>query len=215
MPGELKKKIKRILTENPDADFDDVSKILGLGGRGAEDTLTRQMAQRLFHKVRKDERAERRKEAVGIVGGMEKKLERETTPSAYCGEGDDVVAARNAVPLYLIDRGGVKRVEAVGGSRCSACNRKTDEEGICQNARCSLFLEENPSVAEILDAKEKLAEQGDWIPACQGTEVPFWTKTGRRLLYCYQPSTGKHAYLDVETDLILSDDDARFALEGR
>jgi len=52
------------------------------------------------------------------------------------------------------------------------------------------------------------AEQGNWVPACGGTETAFTTRSGRRLLYCWQPSTGRHAYLDVQTDLILSDDEA-------
>jgi hypothetical protein len=52
------------------------------------------------------------------------------------------------------------------------------------------------------------AEQGNWVPACGGTEVPFLTRSGRRLLYCWQPSTGRHAHMDLDTDLILSDDEA-------
>jgi hypothetical protein len=54
--------------------------------------------------------------------------------------------------------------------------------------------------------------QGNWYPACGGTEVPFRTRTGRTLLYCFQPATGRHAYLDMGTDLILSDEEARYAL---
>lgn len=53
---------------------------------------------------------------------------------------------------------------------------------------------------------------GDWIPACNGTEVPFVTRTGVRLLYCWQPSTGKHAYLNCDTDIILTDEESRAAL---
>jgi len=52
----------------------------------------------------------------------------------------------------------------------------------------------------------------NWIPACGGTEVPFTTRSGYRLLYCYQPSTGKHAYLNCETDIILTDEEARVAI---
>jgi hypothetical protein len=61
---------------------------------------------------------------------------------------------------------------------------------------------------------EKLAalSQGNWIPANGGTETPFHTRTGRKLLYCWQISTGEHAYLDCETDLILSDEEAELAL---
>ncbi len=47
--------------------------------------------------------------------------------------------------------------------------------------------------------------QGDWIPACGGTEQPFTTRSGATLLYCYQPRSGKHAYLDCGSDLILTD----------
>lgn len=55
--------------------------------------------------------------------------------------------------------------------------------------------------------------QGNWVVACGGTERPFETRTGRTLLYMWQPSTGRHAYLDVKTDLILSDEEARLALD--
>ena len=60
----------------------------------------------------------------------------------------------------------------------------------------------------LCDAKRA---QGNWFPACNGTETPYLTRTGRRLLYVYQPSTGKHAYLDTQTDLILSDDESEEA----
>lgn len=52
----------------------------------------------------------------------------------------------------------------------------------------------------------------NWVPACGGTEVPFKTRNGRRLLYCWQPSTGRHAYLDCDTDIILENDEATIAL---
>jgi hypothetical protein len=68
------------------------------------------------------------------------------------------------------------------------------------------------TVTEILADRQQKAEQGNWIPACGGTEEPFYTRTGRRLLYCWQPSTGRHAYLDLGTDLILSDSEAWQAL---
>lgn len=72
--------------------------------------------------------------------------------------------------------------------------------------------DEKPTLADILRAREEKAAQGAWVPACGGTEVPFTTRSGRTLLYCYQPTTGRHAYLDVGTDLILSDEEAWFAL---
>lgn len=68
------------------------------------------------------------------------------------------------------------------------------------------------TVAEILDERQKKAEQGNWLPACGGTEVPFKTRTGKTLLYMWQPSTGKHAYLDMGSDMFLSDEEAQYAL---
>jgi hypothetical protein len=54
----------------------------------------------------------------------------------------------------------------------------------------------------------------NWQPACNGTETEFKTRTGRRLLYVWQPSTGNHAYLDLDTDTILSDNEAAAALDN-
>lgn len=68
------------------------------------------------------------------------------------------------------------------------------------------------SVIDILNRLQAKREQGNWIPANNGSEVTFYTRSGRRLLYCWQPSTGNHAYLDCDTDLILSDEEARLAL---
>lgn len=68
------------------------------------------------------------------------------------------------------------------------------------------------TVAQMLEEKRKKAEQGHWFPANGGSETPFFTRSGRRLLYCWQPTTGRHAYLDCGTDIILTDDEARLAL---
>ena len=51
-----------------------------------------------------------------------------------------------------------------------------------------------------------------WIPACGGTETPFTARSGRRLLYCWNPKSGDHAYLDLGRDLILTAEEARLAL---
>lgn len=59
---------------------------------------------------------------------------------------------------------------------------------------------------------ETVKKDDNWIPANNRTEVPFKTRTGKTLLYCYQPSTGKHAYLDYDNDIILTDEEARLAL---
>jgi len=52
----------------------------------------------------------------------------------------------------------------------------------------------------------------NWIPACGGTEVPFVSRSGKRLQYVWQPSTGQHAYLDLDSDTILSNEAAEAAL---
>lgn len=68
------------------------------------------------------------------------------------------------------------------------------------------------TLSEQLDATRKRAENGNWFPACGGTEVPFTTRNGFRLLYCWQPPTGRHAYINLDTDIALTDEEARLAL---
>ena len=51
-----------------------------------------------------------------------------------------------------------------------------------------------------------------WLPANGGTETPFNSRSGLRLLYCYNPATGKHAYLDTRSDTILTNEEAQYAL---
>ena len=46
------------------------------------------------------------------------------------------------------------------------------------------------------------------IPASNGTEKPFKSRSGRILLYCYDTDTGKHLYLDVEADMALTNEEA-------
>lgn len=63
------------------------------------------------------------------------------------------------------------------------------------------------SLATLADLLAK-KDNGPWVPACNGTEQPFITRTGLRLLYCWQPSSGRHAYLNCDTDMIMTDDEA-------
>jgi hypothetical protein len=51
-----------------------------------------------------------------------------------------------------------------------------------------------------------------WVPAHGGTETEFTARTGKRLLYCYNPRLGRHAFLDLGSDIILTDDEALVAL---
>jgi len=51
-----------------------------------------------------------------------------------------------------------------------------------------------------------------WLPASGGTETPFFARSGAKLLYCYNPKLDRHAYLRVDSDLILSDEEAAMHL---
>ena len=68
------------------------------------------------------------------------------------------------------------------------------------------------TLTELLDERDAKAREGNWVPANGGTEEPFLTRTGARLQYLYQPSTGRHAYIDCNSDTILSDAEAFAAL---
>lgn len=70
-----------------------------------------------------------------------------------------------------------------------------------------------PTISELLSERNRVTSQGNWYPACGGTETPFRTRTGRTLLYCWQPLSGRHAYLDCQTDIILSDEEAASYLQ--
>jgi hypothetical protein len=65
---------------------------------------------------------------------------------------------------------------------------------------------------ESIEQRIAKQENGPWLPACGGTERPFTSRSGRRLLYCWQPSTGKHAYLDCGSDIILTQEEAEIAM---
>jgi len=47
-----------------------------------------------------------------------------------------------------------------------------------------------------------------WFPASGGAEKPFKSRSGRTLLYCYNPAKHAHAYLDQDNDIILTDKEA-------
>ena len=77
---------------------------------------------------------------------------------------------------------------------------------ITSSQRPTLLPDE--SIASCLARVDAWRAQGDWQPAGGGTEQPFQTRSGATLIYCYQPRSGRHAYLDCGTDLILTDDEA-------
>ena len=45
-----------------------------------------------------------------------------------------------------------------------------------------------------------------WVPACGGRETPFLIE-GQRLLYCFNPALGRHAYYSLDQDLVLERDE--------
>lgn len=70
----------------------------------------------------------------------------------------------------------------------------------------------NMNLTEMLAAKDAKAKNGAWTPASGGTEKPFTSRNGKIMLYCFQATTGKHAYLDVKSDIIMSEEEAQAAL---
>jgi len=60
-------------------------------------------------------------------------------------------------------------------------------------------------------AVEKVVDA--WEPACGGTEQPFTARSGARLLYCYNSALQRHAYVNLDTDMVLTDEEARAHLQ--
>lgn len=56
------------------------------------------------------------------------------------------------------------------------------------------------------------AKADSWVPANGGTETVFTSRSGIRMLYCWQRSTGQHAYINVDTDMVMSNEEAQAAL---
>jgi hypothetical protein len=56
---------------------------------------------------------------------------------------------------------------------------------------------------------EHSSHGGPWRPASGGTEKRTKTRSGRRVQYMHQPSTGAHAYIDLDTDIFLTDEEAQ------
>ena len=69
------------------------------------------------------------------------------------------------------------------------------------------------STVELRLMSEYGSDHDIWIPAAGGTETPFISRSGKVLLYCWNPKQKRHAYLDVETDMVLTDEEARAAIQ--
>lgn len=62
------------------------------------------------------------------------------------------------------------------------------------------------TLEEAIKDQEARKAQGNWVPACGGTEKEF-TMNHVRLLYCWQPSSGAHAYINLDTDMVMTDEE--------
>lgn len=80
----------------------------------------------------------------------------------------------------------------------------------------SILKKNTTLLHELIDKHNKEREKSinldSWVPASGGTELPFKSRSGKRLQYVWQPSTGQHAYLDLDSDIILSDEEAEACL---
>jgi len=62
-------------------------------------------------------------------------------------------------------------------------------------------------VAQVREYDFALLENADrWVPACGGTEIPTMIR-GIRYLYCYNPYQRQSAYINLATDMVLSQDE--------
>jgi hypothetical protein len=85
-----------------------------------------------------------------------------------------------------------------------------------QGHEADILKNETANLKRLVEQENKLMKEhvknDNWIPACGGTEEPFVSRSGKRLQYVWQPSTGQHAYLDLDSDTVLSDEAAQKAL---
>lgn len=56
------------------------------------------------------------------------------------------------------------------------------------------------------------AQKENWVPANNQTEVPFVSRSGKRLQYMFCLTTHKHAYYCLDTDMFLTDEESYHAL---
>lgn len=68
------------------------------------------------------------------------------------------------------------------------------------------------SIAQEAFRRAQQEHRDEWVPACGGTERAFTSRSGINLLYCWNPGQNRHAYLNLDTDIILTDEEARTVL---
>ena len=95
------------------------------------------------------------------------------------------------------------RVHCYKQMTCAGCQQKVAD-----------YEASAKSVADMLNESQARREaNGNWIAACGGSEQPM-TVSGVRVLYCWNTGTKKHAYLNLDTDIIMQDGEFE-ALCGR
>ena len=66
------------------------------------------------------------------------------------------------------------------------------------------------------EAQYNMAKAGNmdsWVPGCGGSEVPSLIE-GTRYLYCYNFKQGRHAYINLDTDMEVEYQDLPRCLRG-
>ena len=71
-----------------------------------------------------------------------------------------------------------------------------------------MILAKGTTLQSAIRLNAQRRKEGVWVPACGGTERPFVAR-GYRLQYLWQPSTGRHAYINCDTDVLLTDGEVR------
>ena len=56
---------------------------------------------------------------------------------------------------------------------------------------------------QVNEAQARRERTGRWVAACGGSETPM-TVQGVRVLYCWNTGTRKHAYLNLDTEMIMA-----------
>jgi len=93
-------------------------------------------------------------------------------------------------PAYVLHQCEVCKAWAISARSSGAQNEIAHREG-CKGPRSNGTLVPNNS----------------WLPASGGHEDPF-TLNGKRLLYCFNLAESRHAYVDLDSDMVLTDEEA-------
>jgi len=60
--------------------------------------------------------------------------------------------------------------------------------------------------ANVEEYKRAVGEKRDaWVVACGGLELPVVNFDGVRTLYVFNPASGEHGFLNMETDIVYRD----------